>query len=174
MKRLLCIFLVALSILSLSVPAFAATVNAKPWETTIKGNNVRVYQSPSTSSQSMIVPNGTPVKCEFKAGVQLPWVKITGLTGQYQGNVAYTKMENLDLDRKDVREGLFGSANLKQGDTGTAVGWLRAFLNRMSYEVTVGTTFDFETYREVEMFQADSGLTVDGIVGTDIYINKPC
>lgn len=69
----------------------------------------------------------------------------------------------------------FGSRILKQGMSGTDVEILQCLLNQlpssMSSPISGESTFGPKTEAAVKKFQTYFGLTVDGIVGKDTYLN---
>ena len=54
---------------------------------------------------------------------------------------------------------------LRKGDRGADVRTLQALLTKAGYTVAVDGIFGNKTYESVKAYQADHGLTVDGVVG---------
>lgn len=64
----------------------------------------------------------------------------------------------------------WGNTTLRKGDTGSEVYRLETMLNALYYNPgTINSVFDTDTENAVKAFQADNGLTADGIVGTGTY-----
>lgn len=58
------------------------------------------------------------------------------------------------------------STVLRLGSAGSSVTWTQEILSALGYSVRVTGVFDYATDQAVRQFQAASGLTVDGAVGT--------
>lgn len=70
--------------------------------------------------------------------------------------------------RRQAERELFTSTSrrtLRKGDRGTDVRMLQTLLTKAGYTVTLDGIFGIKTYEAVKAYQADRGLTVDGVVG---------
>ena len=64
----------------------------------------------------------------------------------------------------------WGNTTLRKGDSGSEVYRLETMLNALYYNPgTINSVFDADTENAVKAFQADNGLTADGIVGSGTY-----
>jgi hypothetical protein len=63
----------------------------------------------------------------------------------------------------------WGTQTLRNGSSGTDVRRLQTFLNELFYTCTVDGVFGTGTENAVKAFQSDSGLTPDGVVGSNTY-----
>lgn len=163
MKKALSIILVVMSLTMAFTTASAAVKNTQAFYSHVDTANARVYQEPSYSATNVAIAEGYRLHCDFEPGVNALWVRVEKTVSPY--TVGYMRLSDIEVTSGDLHVGFMGDGTLKKGDTGAAIGWLRAFLKKLGYNITTGTTFDTTTENVVKQFQERMNLTADGLVG---------
>lgn len=142
------------------------TVNCKA---TVRGSNVRLYTSPDTSSNSILVANGTSIYVSSQSVNGLPI--MVWLRAAYNNKLYYVEHNKIEVHPALVHYGCcgcerYGEGLLQEGNTNCYqmksdmyhLGWNNLALNSI---------FDAATEEAVKDFQRECGLQIDGIVGMD-------
>ena len=120
-----------------------------------------VYAGSSVYDKGKYVADG-----KFDGNVVDKQVGVVPLMGSIQGLGPNADLEPKKLDADFVwQQFLKNGGVIKQGQNSMLVQALQERLNEMGYDVQADGDFGPGTLRAVKVFQAEYGLTVDGIVG---------
>ena len=162
MKKIISITLVVLSLIMVLSSAFAAVKDTQAFYSTSDAANPKVYQYPNLSSATYAITKDFYLLCDFEPGVDAHWMRVRRTDGQQY--VGYMPLKDVYITNAALCGAYFGVGTLQKGDTGTAIGWLRAFLKEIGFNISISTTFD-AAESAVKIFQASRGIDDDGLVG---------
>lgn len=165
--RILAIALVAVSVMTIAIPAMASTTHVYVGWTTVSldhpGTVAPCIYSGMSASTTLICNLSEVDTVQVKADTgSIYWIRCK--YGSYEGYIA---CQYIDFTDATFRKTFFNNHNLQQGFKGEPVRNLQLFLKKLGYyNIKIDDLFGSGTKKAVENFQNVQGLTIDGIAGS--------